>query len=300
MDYSFAVPEGDESPGRRPWVRVSWDGMPCPVEVRLAPAGGGGGLVCTGLRLGPDDPEAAAPGFAITARQLRQVPLNDILIGALRVSLLHGHAGFASVDPEDLEEATAIQRALAGPLGGRRPVGMAEAMLGRNPQPYRPPQLRPGRRGWPREHYEGIARDYNEIAARNARDPMAELARQLDKPLATVRRWVASAQDMGIPVNRRQRSAASQRARQVLVGRLEAALVFKGMSEPEALAWLERDGYVARGSLFDVPAARLQDLLAALEDRPDVDLPVSYEELERQERELIPDPSRDEEEGGKR
>ena len=268
VHYGFAIPSGSEPPEERPWIEVWWEGAPGKVEVRLAAVAGGGEIACRGLRLGAHDDDDE-PGFSLSARNLREIPLNDILIGALRLSAAQGMLGFAPADPE---EVSAAQRAF-GDL--RRPVRMSEALLGRDPRPYRAPRLRPGRKGWPREHFERIAQEYNQIAAHNPPDPMAELARRQDKPLATVRRWVQRAQEMGIPVNR-LRPSKTQREHQALVTKVQFALVFKGMSEGEALEWLEREcGQESPPdrSLFDAPSEPLQDLLSELSQRPYVDLP---------------------------
>ena len=160
---------------------------------------------------------------------------------------------------------------------------MAEALLGRTPLPYKAPRLRPGRKGWPRGHFEQIAQQYNEIAADNPPDPMAELARRQDKPLATVRKWVQRAQEMGIPVNR-VRPSKTQREHQALVTKVQFALVFKGVGESEALAWLKSEcGYElpAGRHLFEAPAEQLQNLLAELADRPYVAVPGEADGEER-------------------
>ena len=270
IDYAFDIPNGEEPPGERPWVQVTWMGAPFPVEVRLAMREDGGNVVCTGLRLGPADPDLDQQ-FRVTARNLREIPLNEILIGALRLSLLHGQVGFAQTDPE---EVSAIQRAL-GDL--RRPVGMAEALLGRHATPYRAPHLRPGRKGWPAEHFEAIAKAYNEIAAHNQRNPMAELAESQGRSLPQVRRWVQKAQEMGIPVNRRQRRPRATTPHRVTqIANLRAALFVKGVSEKDALAWLEREHHYSapRANVFETTPELISYLLDHLEELPDIDLPV--------------------------
>jgi hypothetical protein len=82
---------------------------------------------------------------------------------------------------------------------------LEQALFGLDAPRYEAPSLHPGRRGWPREHFEAVAQAYNEIIARNPRSPMRELAAQQYRSVAQVRRWVERAEELGITVNRPRR-----------------------------------------------------------------------------------------------
>jgi hypothetical protein len=247
IDYAWSEgPEGRD--GRGTWVKAAWEDQAFPVQVRIALDPATEDIAATGLRLGPSDEDLAAS--SITARSLRALPFTDILFGLQRLTQVRGHVRSATGQPQMVAESLGFPA----------------------PTVYRAAHVHPGPRGRSREHYEEVARLYNEIREHNPHSPMAELAKRLHYSLPQVRRWVVEAERMGVRVNR---PGSGRRQRQI--ARLQAALVFKGMSEKEALELLAREkGYTPppESTLFDAPARLLDYLLGELEKLPEIDLPV--------------------------
>ena len=175
IDYQWTE-ESKDSHGI--WVKVEWEGQAYDVEVRVALSLDTDDVEATGLFLGPRD---GKPGVAtVTTRSLRTLPLNDILFGLERLQDARGW----------LRKGTSGRQTVAESLGLPAPTR------------YRAPRVHPGPKGWPREHFEAIAKAYNEIRERNPHSPMQELADQQRKSLPQVRRWLVRAEEMGFQVNR--------------------------------------------------------------------------------------------------
>jgi hypothetical protein len=277
--YSFAFtlrPDEPTGPGEARWLDVGWAGRQCPLRIRVALTEANE-VLCTSLILGalPDDgPDG--PATNVTARSLRGIPLNDILLCVNKMRAARGRIGRPGGGPgPSLEDE---QQRLANPLARQAmpawTYSLAEIIFGRDAKGYRASHIHPGRRGQPREHFEGIAAAFNEIVARNPRSPMKELAEQQGYSVAQARRWVTQAKEMGLRVDRPDRKPRPDRPE---ITELQTALVFKNMSPGEALAILERDkGY--QGDLFSAPKRHVDYLLDRFAELPDIDLPVTVDE----------------------
>jgi hypothetical protein len=237
------------------WVTAHWAHQAYPVSVRIGLSPESDDIIATGLRLGPGEAEPAAA--AITVRSLRALPLNDILYGLQRLTQFRG--------------------AVSGGTEGRQT--MAESLGFAARASYRGPRVHPGPRGHQREHFEEIARLYNEIRARNPHSPMQELAKFKGYSLPQMRRFVLQAEKMGLRVNRPQaqkpvKHAAWEREQ---ITHLKTALVLKDRGEEWARALLGREkGY--KGRLFDAPPDLIEYVLEELNDLPDRELPVRIDE----------------------
>ena len=248
IDYTWSDEPEKSRDAHGTWVAARWEGQSYPLRVRIALDPETEDIVATGLRLGPREQEPA--GSAITTRSLRGLPFTDILFGLQRLSQARG---FVRGGPE-----------------GRQML--AESLGFPAPTVYRAAHVHPGPRGRSRQHYEEVARRYNEIREHNPHSPMKELAEKLHYSLPQVRRWVLQAEKMGFRVNRPHSDKQSAR-----IARLQAALVFKGMDEGEALELLAREkSYTppAETTLFDAPPRLIDYLTSVLEELPDIDLPV--------------------------
>lgn len=148
------------------WDVIDGGELPMPVALRVGRRRDDGRLVCTGLILGTyvtDDDGELMPAEGknvqeITARDLRSIPLGEILTGRL-ASLLR--LGF----PADSGS-------------------------------YEGPRARGGPKGYPREHFEGVAAAYRRALHEAPRAPIKTLAAQLHTSEATARRWVRRARDL--------------------------------------------------------------------------------------------------------
>ncbi|MGO8683062.1 MAG: hypothetical protein ACLQUT_00550 [Thermoleophilia bacterium] len=214
FSFAFEREVGDEGSDEPMWIEVGWEGQSYPVAVRVRVTKAGEAF-CTGLLLGarPGDPGAESDAN-VSARSLRGIPLNDILLCLNRLSRARGYLRRPGEFHQTLEEDLERRR---NPRATAPPAGLwtvPEALFGRFATPYRAPTLHPGRKGWSREHFEGVAAAYNEILKHNAHNPMEELAEQQHKSLPQVRRWVRRARELGIPVNQPPRGGAAKRKEQ--------------------------------------------------------------------------------------
>ena len=144
------------------WCVFSGGQLPHPVAIRAARSPDGR-LVCTGLALGGLDGDAAAseePEPEITARDLRAIPLSQLLAG-----------------------------------GGKELVG---GLLGLTATDFSGLRARPGPTGHPREHFEGVAEAYRRALVESPRSPVKWVSQELHYSDATVRRWLRRCRDMGL------------------------------------------------------------------------------------------------------
>jgi hypothetical protein len=150
-------------------------------------------LACTGLMVGFDWSERhprpeGAPDRAITARELRAIPLGGLLDGIER-----------------------LLRSYKVPTPPRHPVSgdelpaeidawrsFREHVSGAAPRIRRLRQHRPGRAGRPREHFEEFAVAWQQQAARTRHSPVQALARKYGVSAATIRRWRARSEALGL------------------------------------------------------------------------------------------------------
>lgn len=206
----YLRPDEPTGPGRARWLDVGWDGQTYPVRMRAALTDAGE-VLCTTLILGMPSEDVGEPTAHVTARSLRDVPLNDVLLCLNRMRAARGRIArpgggpLPSVD-EELERR---RTGLPGPMPDWT-FTLSEIIFGRDATPYQASRIHPGRRGLPREHFEAIAKAYNEILARNPKSPMRELAEQQHYSLAQVRRWVKRAEELGFKVNRPHRGKPTE------------------------------------------------------------------------------------------
>ncbi len=227
INYAWSDEPERSRDGHGTWASARWEGQSYPLQVRITLDPTTEDIVATGLRLGPEEQEPA--GSAITARSLRALPFTDILFGLQRLTQVRGHVRSAAGQPQMVAESLGFPA----------------------PTVYRAAHVHPGPRGRSRQHYEEVAKLYNEIREHNPHSPMAELAKRLHYSLPQVRRWVVEAERMGLRVNRPGSTKQNER-----IARLQAALVFKGVDEQEALELLAREkGYIKapERNLFEAP-----------------------------------------------
>ncbi len=252
--FAFTLrPDEPTGPGEARWLDVGWDEQPYPLRVRAALTRTNE-VICTSLVLGAGLDDSGGAPVNVTPRSLRAIPLKDILlcINTMRASRGRISRPGGGPGPSFKEE----QERLANPLArAEMPAwtyDLAEIIWGRDARAYRASHVHPGRKGLPPEHFEAIARAYNEIQARNPHSPMKELASQQLYSLAQVRRWVRRAEEMGFRVDRPRPAASNRTARHRRqdITDLQWALLGKGVAVEEASAILERDkGY--GGLLWD-------------------------------------------------
>jgi len=65
-------------------------------------------------------------------------------------------------------------------------------------QSYRPPRVKPGPKGWPREHFVKVADAYLKALTTHPKTPIRRLARQLERSEPTVHRWLQRCRDLGL------------------------------------------------------------------------------------------------------
>jgi hypothetical protein len=134
------------------WVGVEDPRLPRPIMIRLD-SKDGRRLICTGLRIDSN------PDQELTARDLRDIPLAEILTQARR----------------------------RAKTGGYRPAAKVV-----NTQ-----RARPGRQGYPDEHYHDIARRYRRAVRQKPRAPIRLLMDELRVSEPTVHRWLRGARKLG-------------------------------------------------------------------------------------------------------
>ena len=140
------------------WRRVQVVGLP-PMYVCYGKTVDGRPVV-TGLLLSPETNQE------IRAKTLRQVPLSFLL------------------------EAMSTAHSFDAVIGGPTPQDSSE--------PYSPPRVKPGRKGWPREHFERVADAYRHAQRTHPGAPIKALKRQLNASEPTVHRWLQRCRDMGL------------------------------------------------------------------------------------------------------
>jgi|GEM_PF-6094449 len=164
------VMPGEQAEDWHRWVGVGLDVVPYPVEIRVNRTEDGR-LACTGLQLGArldiDPPQVETE---ITARSLRDLPISQIL--------------------------GAIARQLPAQPMAAEALGVNGVIQG--PPLRRATRPRPGPRGWPREHFEEVARVYREGLAREPRAPVKYVRETMFTTEPTARRWIQRARDMGL------------------------------------------------------------------------------------------------------
>ena len=142
------------------WHTVEGGNMPWPILVRLGLANGR--LTVTGIVIG-----ALGEVGEVTSRALRTIRIAD-LTTLLARDARRGDF-FSSMFLEAADE-----------------LGSGAKLAGR-----------PGRPGYDREHFQGIAAEYRAALRINPHHPIDEIAEGHDVSEATARRWVARARDMG-------------------------------------------------------------------------------------------------------
>jgi hypothetical protein len=148
------------------WNKFADGDLPQPVLIRLRQAPDGR-LVCTGLIIG------AVEEKEISGRDLRRISLPDVL---------------------ELVDAETAARTKS--QGWKAYIDRPRAAPISTDTSYSPPTLRPAA-GWPREHFEQVARAYRANLVMHPFAPLKALARQLGTTEPTARRWVLRARDMG-------------------------------------------------------------------------------------------------------
>jgi len=139
--------------GEFPWVRVDVEGIPTPLYVCFGKTHDDR-VVMTGLMLSP------GVNHEISARQLREIPLGQILL---------------------LEKK-----------------GLGAGYV-RSAEPYQPTRAKPGPKGWPRSHFDRVAEAYRNALVESPHTPIRVLMAQFGGPSeATVHRWLQRCKDMGM------------------------------------------------------------------------------------------------------
>jgi hypothetical protein len=142
-----------------------------PTLVRFGVAADGR-FVVTGIVIGADGP------VEITARALRELRLGEF-------AALMGSAIREGTKP-DGDPGEAFTRLVLRQAGrwvkDEKPV----------------PHLRPGPRGWPKLHYQRVARLYRQALIAAPKAPVRYLAKNWPTSDASARRWLKTARDMGL------------------------------------------------------------------------------------------------------
>jgi len=144
------------------WLAASHPDLPYPLLVAVGTAHGRlvcTGLLATGLVIGAEKGDAVA----VTLRSLQRLRLSELL------------SQVAGGDEPML----------------RRVLRLADDATGI-------PRRRPGPKGYPPEHFQAVATAYRTTREEYGRGWARALARELETPEVTVRRWVAKARDMGL------------------------------------------------------------------------------------------------------
>jgi hypothetical protein len=166
------------------WIRVEDAALPAPLRLRLA-VGDDQRLLCTGLLI--DTPEGE-----LTARDLRDIRLSEILTTFVRQAprtpelnslLIFLYAGTHSVTTSpgtDPYEVMTRMQAVAKRQTRRRVR-----------------RTRPGRRGYPDDHYRQVAAAYQRAKRQHPRAPIRALMDELHVSEPTVHRWLRIAVERG-------------------------------------------------------------------------------------------------------
>lgn len=163
------------------WQGFEGGGLPHPVLLRLEKSPEGR-LICTGVIIGAGKPRRGSR--EVTARELRRIPLGEI------VSIC-GEYVRATPKPTRLSTgAWMFEGTFMEELAGIFLTGDLKAYTG--------PVARPGPKGYPREHFEGVASAYRDALLTAPSRPIAALQGQMSASEATIRRWVQRARDMGL------------------------------------------------------------------------------------------------------
>jgi hypothetical protein len=155
------------------WVLVEDAALPRPLHLRVA-ALDDGRLICTGLLVD------STPDRELTARDLRKIPLAEILTTLAKprkrrwLGKLLGHGD---------EDRTGQQRQTQTWQSGYRVERVRRA--------------RPGRGGYPDDHYRQVAKEYRRAKLQHPRAPIQALISELHVSEPTVHRWLNSAAQKG-------------------------------------------------------------------------------------------------------
>lgn len=168
------------------WISVEDAELPAPLRLRLG-VSDDHRLVCTGLLIDTPDRE-------ITARDLRHIRLAEILTTLirraprdpeLRLLVAHLYTGAMVADPgsgagvDQLVDTMTRMQAVAE----RRPGRVRRA--------------RPGRRGYPDDHYREVAKAYRQAKRQHPRAPVRALMEELHVSEPTAHRWLRTATAKG-------------------------------------------------------------------------------------------------------
>jgi len=195
----FTVPPNGETqaPGGS-WicahdVEVNGRTLPFPVFVRLG-YGADGKPIATGLLLGDE-------GQELTTRAA-QVPLARVIAGFLAATTnprtykrlareLHGSERTPEEDawqPDHLAESplSRVVEFLGVPAEGPRALQHTPVA-----------RARPGRRGWPDDHWKAVASAYRKAKREHPGRHIQVLMEEFRAPESTVHRWIRTAKDKG-------------------------------------------------------------------------------------------------------
>lgn len=166
------------------WIRAEGDDLPHAVFFRLG-VGEDGQLVATGL--------------LITAER-------ELTTRAVRLPL----AAIVSKFAAEVEAKPSTYKRLQAELSGRdleKDAGWrAWAAEGRSPAdfvayprtgPVQVRRVRPGRRGYPDDHYRTVAKKYAQAKRRHPRAPIRALMEEFHAAEPTVHRWIKTAREKG-------------------------------------------------------------------------------------------------------
>lgn len=159
------------------WVSVAGGDLPQPVLVRFGKSERGT-LVVTGLIVG------ASAEREITSRDVRNIKPAEILAAL-------------SSDESALVIPVDLRRNELGEISG---TGMGKELLShaeRGASSKVVPRRRPGRKGWPDEHYREVAEVYRRALIEDSHAPFEAARKKLGASPATMRRWVGTARQKG-------------------------------------------------------------------------------------------------------
>jgi hypothetical protein len=166
------------------WIRVEGDDLPHPVLFRLG-VGEDGQLIATGLLI--------AAERELTTRAVR-LPLASI-VSRFAAEVVAKPSTYKRLQAElsghDFEKDA---RWRAWTAEGAAPTDFVS-----HPRtgPVQVPRVRPGRRGYPDDHYRQVAKAYRRAKRQHPRAPIRALMEELNASEPTIHRWIGIARDKG-------------------------------------------------------------------------------------------------------
>jgi hypothetical protein len=166
------------------WIRAEGGALPLPVHVRLGTSADGR-LIATGVQIETDG--------ELNARDLR-LPLARIV----------SEFGAAASHPRNfkrfMQEAYGMDVVWEGGEPSKMETALGE-LLRWSPTSTRRspvPRSRPGRRGYPAEHYRQVAKVYRQAKRQRPRAPIRFVMDELHASEPTVHRWLNAAVEKGL------------------------------------------------------------------------------------------------------